>query len=413
VKFNFKALSIPAWGLALVFCAKFYYLFGVTDYLHPNAPMLVIFVRDFFVLSFLAFFGWKVRKHLKGQNFFWVLFGIGIAISFLHFGFGKDFQTWGQHYLRNALLPMLFYPVAVGLILNGEKIQITKVMQLVFWMNLLANYFQIIGGGFSGRLSGLFGDGILNTSFLLFGLSAVVLSSTSGISAVAIFASLPVIHAANSISAIFSFAIGAAFLLVQYRLQVLEKLQKGWRLFIVASFCILLMFFVIEKIGTMNGQVGVITKISYFKDSFFCVDTNCWRHWSYQGRIDSNLRPIELCRDDSLACVLGNFKSSLYERVESTWASLMVNWGLIYTMLFSTWVFRHLWWSFHSTQKQGPNADNEILWRWMFYSILIQAVLNVIIYRFPLNVLFYLCLAYFSASRQLNKNKLQSGHTVN
>ncbi|MEZ0392710.1 MAG: hypothetical protein ACAH59_10865, partial [Pseudobdellovibrionaceae bacterium] len=91
-------------------------------------------------------------------------------------------------------------------------------------------------------------------------------------------------------------------------------------------------------------------------------------------------------------------QSAKYIKVDSIWASLILNWGLIacaaYFMIF---LIRPLKQILNSSLQTSSQIYSLLIFLFFWFF----GIFNVSIYKHPLNVLFYLCLAYLlSTSRQ-------------
>ncbi len=175
---------------------------------------------------------------------------------------------------------------------------------------------------------------------------------------------------------------------------------------------LLTVFVVVNKTIKRDPQQGfevVGSKAQLLYDSVFCKGQGC-EHWSYEGRIQSNLKPFSFCATSLTSCVIGNVTSSHYERLESTWASLVFNWGAVFCLLYFLWIFKHLKYSKKTDDFSSEEARNRLLWSMIYYSCVYFQFLNTIHHKFPINIFFYSSMAYLmyfqSSSKEEANRKL-------
>lgn len=386
--------ALAEWGLILVFCSKFYYLWGTIDYLTPKAPLFFILLRDVIIISFLLFFGVLTRKHIKSLKFFWILWWLGFALSILHLLLQKDLAVWGQHYFRNFLIPLLFYPVFYGIQKMKINLSIKKVLGWVFWLNIIACYLMLIIERSLQRPTGLFNDSLIACFMIFISLSTFFSLERPKLFLIASALAMPIIYLMSSLSAVFSVLLGSIFVAVvhfhawkQYGFKILKVLT----LFILLNvFLIYGAFKVLKPEG--YGRVELVwEKAKYMYQSASC-EGDCWNNWSYTGRVVSNLKPGEECQKSLPNCLLGAIDKADYWKVESTWASLALNWGLIFCIAFLAWVIGHF--------RGFMRANLDPFWSLVVASSFIFLIFNTIIYRLPLNILLYLGLAAFQREIQ-------------
>ncbi|PIS12072.1 MAG: hypothetical protein COT73_00280 [Bdellovibrio sp. CG10_big_fil_rev_8_21_14_0_10_47_8] len=404
-------LSIPTLsrlasvGIFLLLCAKFYYLMGVTVGPTPAAPVGLVLVRDFITFGFLVFFGFWGLIHFPNKRLFWSLWFWGLFIGLLQYTLNKDLPTFAQHYFRNVLVPLLFYPVLLGLFRAGVKISIRPILIAIFTISVALSYLQIWKSATVDRPTGLFGDPIINTLILCWGLSSVVMLERKFLSIFCLALLVPLIQYMSSFSALIGFLLGGLTVLWQYRRHCYvywKAHQKMLTIFIgTVVALVLLTNKVVEQIQPEASSVAE-NKFEQLYQSVFCQDAAC-QHRSYRGRIKSNLRPFELCSDDPLSCLIGNRKTAAYERIESTWASAVTNWGIIFCGLYFAWILTHLKLFRRLRLGNAQKLDKDILiWSLIFFSSIYFSFMNTLIYKFPINVLFYISMAYihFHASNR-------------
>jgi hypothetical protein len=386
-------------GLALVVCSKLYYLFGTDAGNKPIAPMGIILLRDLFSVGFLGLFGWLTRKTLFQDRLFWGLFLFGFLISLLQLTVAKDLATWSQHYIRNIMLPMLFYPVFRGLFQLKAQIQIRSLLIWIFGIGICLSYAQVFFTKGFVRPTGIFGDPIINSMFLFWGFISVALTRGKISILLASVLLIPMVQYLSSLSALISVILGAATIFLISENQWLEYCQKNkkkvlWSLLgglVLAAF----LGWVTSMTHQQNSDQSASEKAQALFNSAFCKQEGC-QHWSYKGRIESNLRPLRFCKADPVACFTGNIREASYERIESSWGSLVVNWGIIFCIVYFVWAFRHLR-SSRSIKLNLTHIDPDLItWHLIFFSCLIFCLFNVLPYKFPVNILWYASMAFIA-----------------
>jgi hypothetical protein len=390
-------------GLALLICSKFYYLFGVNDFNKPVAPNAVILLRDVISFSFLFFFGWHLRKTIFQERLFWSLFGAGLAVSLIQFFWMKDLVTWGQHYFRNILLPLLFYPIFLNLFRQQIKLSIRPIFIWLFAVNIFLSYAQFYFSKGFIRPTGIFGDPIINSVFVLLGFISVALSRGKISILIASILLVPMIQYLSSLSALISIILGAATVFLISKNQWLEYFQKNLKkavLTTLGSLCLIVFLAWITQITHQKSVNGAASeKAQALFNSAFCKEEGC-QHWSYQGRIESNLRPFRLCRESWVSCLIGNVQTPNYERIESTWGSLVANWGAIFCIIYLFWIFVHILKAQKVPMDLSTSDPDLIFWQMIFYSGLYFCLFNTVPYKFPINIVWYASMAFIAAQSQ-------------
>jgi hypothetical protein len=97
---------------------------------------------------------------------------------------------------------------------------------------------------------------------------------------------------------------------------------------------------------------------------------------------------IDLCVTKPWVCVVGDQASSSYHRLDSTWASLVMNWGSLFTILyfwlFLFWPMKIIWQNRAKIQSREQQICILVfIFFWGF------SIFNTGIYKYPLNILFY------------------------
>jgi len=407
LSFNLKSLEqkvpihtfsfLVSVGLFLILISKFYYLWGTIDGLRPGAPKLIILIRDLIIFGFLGFFGILVRNHFPNLKLFWRLWFFGLAISLLHLYFQKDLVTWGQHYLRNTLIPLLFYPVIYGLLKAKIQISLRHVLSVFFILNLATSYFQLFTHEFRIRPTGFFGDPIINTMILLWSLAAFLSLGTGILSLMFGILVVILLQYISSFSAILSIAFAVLILLVLTRKSWMPLFRKQLKWIFVSLFCLIGAFYGVSRQMHNNPDKrfeGLTSKIGYLYGAWQCEDKNCYKYWSFQGRIESNLRPIRFCQQSFFLCLVGNLENSQFEKIESTPGSLVTNWGALFCFLFLSWCFFHISKLNYLHVNFSEIGKEDLLWSLIFISGLAFAAFNALMYRYPVNIFFYASMGY-------------------
>lgn len=397
------SLDIFSIGFILILCSKFYYAFG-SQGINPIVPVYVILIRDVIIWSFLLYFGIKHRKYIFEVKFFWYFWGIAFLISIAQFWIAKDFQTWAQHYFRNVLSYLLIYPVVYASFRAGEKLDLKRVLTTVFIIDLAVSYFQLLSSNFHGRPLGIFGEPIVNSTFLYIGLCSLFFSRQLVWGVIAVMVVAPLLYFAASLTALFSFMLGMAMMVF-----VKSTLRGRVVWCFVAVTLMLSSYFIVGSLkshlnsSSVSNFDGITGKLFLLYDNLTCDTPWCHsRSWSLEGRVQSNYAPIKLCQSSVVNCLFGNFDTANYERVESTWGSLVINWGLIVCIAFFMWLFLDLRILFSDAIRKH---DVDSMYVMLSVTLLVFLAVNVIIYRLPLNFLLYVCLAFFHYFRFQNESQ--------
>ncbi|MFZ4403295.1 MAG: hypothetical protein ACOYOK_04265 [Pseudobdellovibrionaceae bacterium] len=383
-------------GFFLVLCGKFYYLLGVIDYTIPTAPIWMILVRDVITIGFLVIFGLYAKNYVSKINLFGFVLAFGLGISLIHLSNTKDIAVWSQHYIRNALIPLIFYPVALGLFMGQIRIRIRTILSTIFCLSVAISYLQVyLSYPVLIRPISFFGDPIINSMILLWGLGSVLISYSSYLGLLAIALILPLLQLMSSLTTLLSAILACLVIIIISPLRVF--FIKNIRLLIINLILGLIIYFASSHLNwTNNKQFSDITqKVFTVKENLQCTGASCsYMHWSLKGRIVSNLKPIEVCKNDFIKCIIGDFSSSKYFRLESTWGSLAINFGVIFFIFYFIWVLRHL---LKPAQLDNLNTEEQkdcFIWYLILYSSGFFALFSTITYRYPINVLFYSSMAY-------------------
>lgn len=384
-------------GFFLILISKFYYFWGSANGLNPQAPAAVILVRDVIIFGFLIFFGFIGRKYLFQLRLFWSLWTVAFLVSLLHLGLEKDLATWGQHYIRNMLIPLLFYPVIYGVLKSNIKISLRKSLAFFFILNLSVSYLQLFMADFKIRPTGFFGDPIINTLILFWGLAAVVTFGRNLLSILAAVSVMILLQFISALTSILSFFFSLLVLMYFTRQRWKPYFLQRGKFLLFATLVLVGVFSAVSwKMNQSEDKSfeGLTSKVQYLYGAWKCEGEKCYKYWSFQGRVVSNQHPFNLCQRDLAACLVGDIRTSRYERMESTFGSLVGNWGAIVFGLFFVWAGRHLLMLPYLFQKSLSDPKERQILALMFISGCFFAVFNTLIYRYPINVFFYVSMAF-------------------
>jgi hypothetical protein len=208
---------------------------------------------------------------------------------------------------------------------------------------------------------------------------------------------LPLIYLMSSVSAVFCVALAIVALLIinfpLWKKQIPKYFRSAAFLFVLAGAVLFGVKDSLKKYG--GGFEGLSSKIEYMYQAAFCVE-QCWQNWSYQGRIASNLKPMELCKANKLACLFGKFNEDDYDRLESTWASIWLNWGGIFCIAYLSWILSHFIYLKRSFWQPGERNYSFFIWGLIFLSSIAFLIVNTIFYRLPVNALLYASMAHLA-----------------
>jgi hypothetical protein len=411
---NQAKLSFYAtFGLALILCSKFYYLFGIEKANQPMAPVAIILLRDIICLGFLVCFGWVTRKSFFQTRLLWGLFLSGVIFSLIQLLVAKDLVTWSQHYLRNILIPLLFYPVFRGLFQQRIEISVRPVLIWLFGINIFLSYAQIFFSKGFIRPTGLFGDPIINSVFLFWGFIALALSRGKISILLASILLIPLIQFLSSLSALLSVILGAltVFLISKkHWLRDLKKNLKHVMALVIGGLCLItFLTWITQVTHQQNSDEEASEKAQALFNSVFCKQEGC-QHWSYRGRIESNLRPYRLCRENIASCFLGNIQTPNYEKVESTWGSLVANWGVIFCFLYLFWIFIHLLKAKKVLVTTSEFDSDLTFWLLVFFSVFFLSIFNTIPYKYPINIMWYASMAFLTCRYESDRGLVHKPH---
>ncbi len=324
------------------------------------------------------------------------MWGLGLLISFLQLFITKGIEIWAHHYLRNVLIPLLFYPVISGLLNAQIKISLRRILTWTFAANVVVSYCQVFFTAVYRRPTGLFGDPIINSLTLYWGLAAIFLSGNKKQSMAGFLVLVPLYQYLSSLSSVLSFALGCTTVLIltyhSWKNYLKANLKLVSILATTALIAVVAISWAVQKLQPADFENASNKAVKLYQ-SAFCNQPGC-EHWSYEGRIKSNLRPFALCREDAVSCMIGNVQTALYEKVESTWASLISNWGVFFCLLYMGWIVTHLKKPLGLTLDLSEEGKDHIIWSLIFITCIYFSFLNTIIYKYPINILFYASMAY-------------------
>jgi NADH:ubiquinone oxidoreductase subunit H len=113
-----------------------------------------------------------------------------------------------------------------------------------------------------------------------------------------------------------------------------------------------------------------------------------------------------MCRESAVDCAFGNVHSSLYEKVEATWGSLVANWGVFFCFVYVFWALSHLVKARKIPLDISTSDPDLIFWSIVLYTGFFFCILNTVPYKYPVNILWYASLAYIQAYALKEKTKL-------
>jgi len=400
-RFQFSSWSLSAQasiGLFLILFAKFYYIWGLTQWPQLDAPVWMVAIRDVITCGFLIYFGLQVRSKLLHSKLFWLIWIFGLLISLFQLAVAKDFSTWFHHYFRNVLIPLLFYPVVLGLFQSQVLLKLRSIFPWVFAVNLTVSYIQAFGMEVIDRPRGLFGDPLLNSMVLFWGLVAVILWHRKHIAWIAGIALIPLLQYLSSLSSIVSILLAALTVGFISRRQWLHIYRTNQKRLLVISVIVVALFISLSWMVRQPRPTGyemTSQKFQMLYQSLNCKDASC-QQWFLKGRINSNLRPFEICKQDLTSCLFGNRLTGQYERLDSTWASLVANWGAIFCLLYFVWLAFHFKIPSHLSWDLTENGKQHVFWSLVFFSSFYYCLFNAVIYKYPVNIMLYFSMAYLS-----------------
>ncbi len=398
------------WLIWAILFGKFYFLWGFSTWPKSAAPIPLVFIRDVFVLGFIGY----IFRNFLDQQFLkkkWMLFvpaSMGLFLGLLHLLNEKSLEIWGQHYLRNFTLPLLIFPAGVLLFNSKNKISIGQILTFFFWIDiaislLQKNFFPNLMWG--GRPTGLLGDPLINSMVLFWGWFSIlqtalqnpnVRNRTLFLLATGLFALL--IQFLSSVSALLAMIGALVFLTAisgKFRSSIFSFLLRIKLIAMIGVISLVGATFYFSKNTNVFEADLMMNKLTALTDGLLCQGEQCAKiHWSLQGRIKSNMRAIELCQESFSKCLWGNFSSGQYERLDSTVASLMVNWGMLFTIVFFIWIFLTMVRVHKSLDLSSDKDPDCYLWNVIFISSLIFSLFNAVMYRYPVNIFMYLSMAW-------------------
>jgi hypothetical protein len=402
-----RSLSLFAsLGLFMILCAKFYYLWGVTNWPQLDAPTWMVAIRDVVTCGFLVFFGFQVRHSLLRSKMFWAVWCLGFLISLYQLSVAKDGSTWLQHYFRNILIPLFFFPVVLGTFKSQARFELRRIFPWVFWINLGVSYIQAFALPVIDRPRGLFGDPLINSLVLFWGLISMFLwHRKKQVAWIAGITLIPLLQYLSSLSSIASILLGGLTLAWVSRRQWLDAYRANQKRIFIGAVILAALFvslsWMVRK-PRPNGYEMTSQKFQMLYQSLTCKDADC-QVWFLKGRIMSNLRPIEICRQDFVSCLLGNRQTDKYERLDSTWGSLVANWGAIFCVIYLGWLLFHFRIAAQLSWDRIEDNKDQAFWSLVFFSCLYYCVFNAIIYKYPVNIMLYFSMAYLSFRKDQKK----------
>lgn len=419
----------------LVVCGRFYYLMGFVGHLKPTAPMPFIFIKDIFIVlvicSFFLLPKANAAKGLKTLLAVWLTaFG---AIACVHF-FAKPFAEWGQHYVRNVLLVLATAPALYRWAANPKLFNLNRFLFWACAANIFAALLQelFIPETMLGisRPLGLVGDPISLFAIVLIFI-AVILTQQLSTMRLIIYSVICgyVLNMSASISACLSAAAAAVptVLFLYKYLNFAERKKVLLKIFICLTF--LLAGLVIphnRQYDNLTERIKVLYN-SYLQkrepqseaDDLLYDSLKNGRAQSLE--ITKQSMSSEKIENNLLAFWIGEYKSPMYRRVDSTPAVLIINWGFALCMLFyGTIGFLLIFWMkknfFEKNFINNPNLQTlatDATTMFTLISLSTLGFLNSVIYRSPLNFLLVLVvtkLFYILISKPQSENQARIEH---
>lgn len=402
-----SCLNLPLTMLLVlaVLLSKFYFLWGFQLHTHlPAANISLVLVRDLILFSFYGYLIYKIKwKNVKIDLLGKLVVGLllwGLAIACIHLSYGKAIEEIAQHYFRNLLIPILSFPLFYWFLETNsdEKSKIAdhlhSVMIAFGVINLIFCYLQIFMFPhlmWETRPTGILGDPLINSCFLLIMLWALFKTENSPATKIfMIFITGFILFSGSSISAITAFLIAVFFTtLKSARYAGAGKLFTKRNLigFFLLGCLVAILFSNLHR--QLKLSYGVTEKIESFWNSMSCTE-NCEIDPSIKGRIISYKFTINMCKNDSRACLLGDIFSNKYFKLDSTIASIIANCGVIFGLLYSGLFFLLPMLKIERRTIMKYNLDLLFGVYVLFWAF---GLFNTSIYKYPLNILFYLCLA--------------------
>jgi hypothetical protein len=388
----------------LVLTSKAYFLYG---YFHgtwrPNAPFALVLTRDLVLVSFMAalvYFFAKTDPAGRLRRFYqdhkslsqtFLLFSVAALAVLATQLFGEKTLTQiSQHYGRNILVPVAVFVAACLAISSGAQIYLKPALKYFAVLNVALSILQIYFFKdlmWINRPTGILGDPLLNSAFILLGLLCFDWQKSFDRKAfwIFLFPAAYVLSQASSLSAILAI-IGSCLLVYGWSTKRNKQIiGVGAAL---GTILILAFSFMPQTAHREGADAGVVAKVSAMLSG---------NHYSVQGRIQSNLYPINLCAENPGKCILGD-PDEKYHLLDSLWASMLVNWGAIFTIAY-LWIFLVVPIQRFRKLKGAENDFAKVI----FYFYWIFSLFNMAAYKYPLNILFYLAVAqiFVGTSRSL------------
>lgn len=409
-------LSLIELLLLATMCGKIYFLFGFSAGTHlPQAPALIIAIREVTLLSLIV-----ALSYFSGvQNFlslsktsivrlFLLLFMLGLAVSLIHILQAKETLTILQHYLRNNILVSIVFPLSFLFFSQNKYFSFRKVVLIFAIINVATSIFQLFflrNLMWVTRPTGLIGDPLINSSFILISFFFLIQKqidfSKKIITYAFITTSIFILYAASSISALFAW--GAAMAVSSYvkhrRPTEFKKGKTNWLDKVKTLTICFFLFLAIYQTPIIRNNLQIDTQIEqkiHSIISFFYCKENCDQpHGSITGRMLSYRMGLDHCGKGVLQCLAGDYLSPEYSRLDATWSSLLINWGLVYAVLYY-FIFFILPLKKIFTIKSWTMELQFACFVFFFYWAF--SIFNCVFYKYPLNVLFYMCTAQLLAN---------------
>jgi hypothetical protein len=406
---KYKSFDIRDWSLRfsslffLVLMSKFYFLWGMQEGgKNPAAPLVVVLMRDILYYSFLFFCLWSVNltnllslflKKFKTEALFLSLF---VIICWLQWDGPKSTKEFVQHYLRNFLgsaLAYFVFSIFLEKTINTRQViarAIEKPLVLFAGLSITMSILQLIFFPYmmwERRPTGFLGDPLLNSCFILIGLW-LGRSRIKQLSIRWIFLAFGafVVYQAASLSALLAFFLAIIiekFTATNFQALLKDKsfIKKAALSFVIGG---------IITLVTLSGPRSLerdspLEKINSFWHTLTCEENCTQVDPSIRGRLMSYQVAYDFCLASPAQCLMGNRDSSKFLRVDSIISALILNFGLIFTVFYF-----YLFFVKPMAVLIVRPETRQGIFAIIFYVYWIFGLFNSSIYKYPLNIIFYI-----------------------
>jgi hypothetical protein len=290
------------------------------------------------------------------------------------------------------------------------RIRIRTILSTIFCLAVAISYLQVyLSYPVLIRPTSFFGDPIINSMILLWGLGSVLITYPFYYGLLAILLVFPLIQLMASLTATMSAVLACISILIFSPVRI--YFIRNIRMLISSILLVFGVYFANNHLNWANSIhfADMTQKVYTIRENIECSGRFCHKvHWSLEGRVLSNLKPLEVCQDNIWKCFIGDYSSAKYLRLESTWGSLAVNFGVIFFVFYLTWILQHVFKKSNSIAFNDELQKDFFIWTLIFYSSCFFALFSTIVYRYPVNILFYTSMAYIYFCHQ----KYQSDNTA-